>query len=160
VFTLSTNFPLICITLRNNLLRFFPFSGEFSLSGRSLCNGVTLAFVADHWLHKWARPIITLIAFVPPIGVAFGTRFVCKHWIMAKKLSSQKRRLASQHYWLLSRQALPLLVESIYCTNPQQQKGLGIMFLIPATLVLFARRLERLTLTPHQFIYSFSPLGA
>ncbi|XP_078367593.1 transmembrane protein 104 homolog isoform X2 [Oculina patagonica] len=47
VFTLSSNFPLICITLRNNLLALFPISKLF-----------------------FSQQIFTLIALIPPVVVA------------------------------------------------------------------------------------------
>lgn len=48
VFTLSSNFPLICITLRNNLMALFPFSKELFFS----------------------QQIFTLVALMPPVVVA------------------------------------------------------------------------------------------
>jgi len=48
VFTLSSSFPLICITLRNNLMALFPISKRFFLS----------------------QQIFTLIALMPPVVIA------------------------------------------------------------------------------------------
>jgi len=57
VFTLTTNFPLICITLRNNLVRFVPERED----------GAWL------WVKRFKRPISTLVALVPSIAIAFAT---------------------------------------------------------------------------------------
>jgi len=57
VFTLSTNFPLIAITLRNNLMLLIPYKKDV--------------------LHPTARRIIfALIATIPPLCIAFSTQKV------------------------------------------------------------------------------------
>jgi len=57
VFTLSTNFPLIAITLRNNLMLLIPYKKEV--------------------LHPTIRRIIfALIATIPPLCIAFSTQKV------------------------------------------------------------------------------------
>jgi len=83
VFTLSANFPLIAITLRNNLMLLFPF-GENS---------------------KRSQIIFSLIATLPPIAIAFATRNV-----------------------------------GILVGITGSYAGLGIMFIIPAFLVMYSRR--------------------
>jgi hypothetical protein len=57
VFTLTTNFPLICITLRNNIIRFVPER-----------EGGVWEFV-----NRVKRPLSTIIALTPAIAIAFGT---------------------------------------------------------------------------------------
>jgi len=54
VFTLSTNFPIIAITLRNNLKTLFLTEGR---------------------MYSWCtrKVVFPLMALVPPIGVAFAT---------------------------------------------------------------------------------------
>ena len=54
VFTLSTNFPIIAITLRNNLKALFLTEGR---------------------MYSWCtrQVVFPLLALVPPIGVAFAT---------------------------------------------------------------------------------------
>ncbi|ELR19349.1 uncharacterized protein ACA1_265540 [Acanthamoeba castellanii str. Neff] len=52
VFTLTTNFPLICITLRNNIIRF---DGAWA------------------WVNRVKRPLSTIVALTPAIIIAFGT---------------------------------------------------------------------------------------
>ncbi|KAL6076124.1 General transcription factor IIE TFIIE subunit [Balamuthia mandrillaris] len=57
VFSLSSNFPLIAITLRNNLMHLFP---EPKV----------------RW-YKWVKqPLFSLLAITPPFAIAFGTRNV------------------------------------------------------------------------------------
>eukprot|EP01114_Cavostelium_apophysatum_P014544 TRINITY_DN3801_c0_g1_i1.p1 TRINITY_DN3801_c0_g1~~TRINITY_DN3801_c0_g1_i1.p1 ORF type:complete len:510 (+),score=104.71 TRINITY_DN3801_c0_g1_i1:96-1625(+) len=55
VFTLTTNFPLIAITLRNNLMLLIPYGESYP---------------------KTRQFVFALIATLPPIGVAFGTQSV------------------------------------------------------------------------------------
>jgi len=57
VFTLSTNFPLIAITLRNNVMNLITY-GENS-----------------NW-KRWRQIIFSLICTLPPIGIAFIVRDV------------------------------------------------------------------------------------
>lgn len=57
VFTLTTNFPLICITLRNNLVRFVPDREDG-------------AWV---WLQRLKRPLCAIVAIAPPICIAYAT---------------------------------------------------------------------------------------
>lgn len=54
VFTLSSNFPLICITLRNNLMALFPISKSLIFS----------------------QQIFTLVALMPPVVIAVFTHDV------------------------------------------------------------------------------------
>lgn len=89
VFTLTTSFPLIAITLRNNLQnmissfdRFKKYDGRF-----------------------WYRSVFALVAVLPPIGVAFGYSNI---------------------------QGLVGFTGSF--------AGLGIQFIFPCLLALFARR--------------------
>jgi hypothetical protein len=57
VFTLTTNFPLICITLRNNIIRFVPDREDGAWA----------------WVNRVKRPLSTIIALTPAIIIAFGT---------------------------------------------------------------------------------------
>ncbi|XP_065899907.1 transmembrane protein 104-like isoform X2 [Dysidea avara] len=56
VFTLSTNFPIISVTLRENL----------KVLGRKLVKGKEYPFVVD-------RIVFPLLAVIPPIAIAYGT---------------------------------------------------------------------------------------
>jgi len=85
VFTLSANFPLIAITLRNNLILLLPPIVE----GRPMLQQI----------------LFSLVATVPPICVAFATKDV----------------------------DLLVNITGSYA-------GLGIMFVIPAFLVLYSRK--------------------
>ncbi len=71
VFTLSTNFPIIAITLRNNL------KALFLTEGNKTNKPVTLMFTmmdAGRMYSWFTRHVVfPLLALIPPIGVAFAT---------------------------------------------------------------------------------------
>lgn len=57
VFTLSSNFPLICITLRNNLMALFPVS--------KVCDWTKTYFRASHFCVCWLWQELDLIIKFP-----------------------------------------------------------------------------------------------
>lgn len=103
VFTLSTNFPIVAITLRNNL-------------------GTLLMLVHRTWTGsrtvepaRWVRRIgLPLLALLPPVAIAFATQNV-----------------------------------SVLVSITGSYAGLGIQYVIPATLVWLARRAIARTVPPH-----------
>jgi len=100
VLTLSTNFPLISITLRNNLMGLIPWGKD--MRGRHI--------------------IFALAVVIPPFAIAYATRDV-------------------------------LLLVSI----TGSYAGLGIMWVIPAFLVMYSRKklhlLNPALKNPHQSIF-------
>eukprot|EP00698_Gefionella_okellyi_P011411 TRINITY_DN3003_c0_g1_i1.p1 TRINITY_DN3003_c0_g1~~TRINITY_DN3003_c0_g1_i1.p1 ORF type:complete len:403 (-),score=66.15 TRINITY_DN3003_c0_g1_i1:72-1280(-) len=87
VLTLTTNFPLIAITLRNNLSNLIPL------------------WQTSERMRKFRRPLFALIVVIPPIIIAYATRNV-----------------------------------QVLVDITGAYAGLGIMFLVPAFLVLLGRR--------------------
>eukprot|EP01102_Stenamoeba_stenopodia_P012111 TRINITY_DN3782_c0_g1_i1.p1 TRINITY_DN3782_c0_g1~~TRINITY_DN3782_c0_g1_i1.p1 ORF type:complete len:322 (+),score=56.68 TRINITY_DN3782_c0_g1_i1:123-1088(+) len=88
VFTLSTNYPLIAITLRNNLMFLIPWGAD-----------------GDAKRQRLRQIVFSACAAIPPIGIAFATNNV-----------------------------------GYLVSYTGSYAGLGIMLVVPAILVWFARR--------------------
>ncbi|EDO34542.1 predicted protein, partial [Nematostella vectensis] len=92
VFTLSSNFPLICITLRNNLLTLFNISAGF---------------------NPWSldQPIFTLVALIPPMTLAAAVHDVSKLVVLTGSFAGLAIMLLTPAFLVLySRRKLKRLV--------------------------------------------------